>query len=373
MKEIIKKWLDQYFGTEEAILLTLILVLSLIVIVTLGSVLAPVLAALIFAFLLQGVINSLERRGVPRVLALGGVYLLFIFVFVSVIVGLVPIIGRQTSLMIAELPSMIGALRDVLSDLPEQYSEYISPEQFQLIWNRVNEEVGRLAEQVLSFSLSSFPSLLLLMVYLILVPLLVFFMLHDKEELMQFFSGLLPQKRSVMKAIWIEMDMQFSNYIRGKAIEILIVGAVSYVAFLILDLNYAALLAVLVGLSVLIPYIGATVVTLPVLLVGYVQWGFSSDFFWLFGVYGVIQFLDGNLLVPLLFSEVVNLHPVAIIIAVLLFGGIWGFWGVFFAIPLATMVKAIYNAWPRKGRQPILVEQADAEQMPIDQQENDSC
>ena len=151
MKEIIKKWLDQYFGTEEAILLTLILVLSLIVIVTLGSVLAPVLAALIFAFLLQGVINSLERRGVPRVLALGGVYLLFIFVFVSVIVGLVPIIGRQTSLMIAELPSMIGALRDVLSDLPEQYSEYISPEQFQLIWNRVNEEVGRLAEQVLSF------------------------------------------------------------------------------------------------------------------------------------------------------------------------------------------------------------------------------
>ena len=65
-------------------------------------------------------------------------------------------------------------------------------------------------------------------------------------------------------------------------------------------------------------------------------------------VYGFIQFLDGNLLVPLLFSEVVNLHPVAIIVAVLLFGGIWGFWGVFFAIPLATLVKAVYNAWPQK-------------------------
>ncbi|MDG1164713.1 MAG: AI-2E family transporter, partial [Porticoccaceae bacterium] len=143
--------------------------------------------------------------------------------------------------------------------------------------------------------------------------------------------------------------MQFANYVRGKAIEILIVGVSSYIAFLILGLNYAALLALLVGLSVLIPYIGATVVTLPVTLVGYMQWGYSTDFFWLFMVYGVIQFLDGNLLVPLLFSEVVNLHPIAIIVAVLLFGGIWGFWGVFFAIPLATLVKAVYNAWPRKA------------------------
>lgn len=155
-----------------------------------------------------------------------------------------------------------------------------------------------------------------------------------------------------MTAIWSEMDVQFANYVRGKAIEILIVGIASFIAFLILDLNYAALLALLVGLSVLIPYIGATVVTLPVLLVGYMQWGYSPDFLWLFVVYGTIQLIDGNMLVPLLFSEVVNLHPVAIIVAVLLFGGIWGFWGVFFAIPLATLVKAVYNAWPRKDINP---------------------
>lgn len=64
-------------------------------------------------------------------------------------------------------------------------------------------------------------------------------------------------------------------------------------------------------------------------------------------VYSVIQALDGNVLVPLLFSEAVNLHPIAIILSVLVFGGLWGFWGVFFAIPLATLVKALYNAWPR--------------------------
>ena len=144
--------------------------------------------------------------------------------------------------------------------------------------------------------------------------------------------------------------MQFANYIRGKAIEILIVGAVSYVAFLILGLNYAALLALAVGLSVLIPYIGAAVVTVPVLLVAFLQWGWGSEFFTVCIVYGVIQALDGNVLVPLLFSEAVNMHPVAIIVAVLVFGGLWGFWGIFFAIPLATLFKAILYAWPRHNQ-----------------------
>ena len=65
-------------------------------------------------------------------------------------------------------------------------------------------------------------------------------------------------------------------------------------------------------------------------------------------VYGIIQALDGNVLVPLLFSEAVKIHPVAIIVSVLIFGGLWGMWGVFFAIPLATLVKAVFTAWPSK-------------------------
>ncbi len=95
-----------------------------------------------------------------------------------------------------------------------------------------------------------------------------------------------------------------------------------------------------------IPFVGAAVVTLPVAMVAYFQWGWSSEFIYLMLAYTAIQALDGNVLVPLLFSEAVNLHPVAIILAVLVFGGLWGFWGVFFAIPLATLVKAILYAWP---------------------------
>lgn len=114
---------------------------------------------------------------------------------------------------------------------------------------------------------------------------------------------------------------------------------------MILDLRYAVLLGVLVGLSVLIPYIGAAVVTIPVCVVALFQWGLATEFWYVFIAYAIIQTLDGNVLVPLLFSEAVNLHPLMIIVAVLFFGGVWGFWGVFFAIPLATLVKALSNAW----------------------------
>ena len=352
MKQVFKKWQEQYFNNEETVLLALMLVVLLVVATTLGAVLGPVFTAMILAFLLQGLVNSLSRRGVSLGLAITIAFTLFFVGFVSVLVLLIPIVGRQTSLFIGELPNMLGRIRDLLVSLPEKYAEYVSPEQFQIIVARASEEVAGLAEQILSLSISSFPGLFGILLYLFLVPMLVFFMLKDKDILIGFVTKLLPRERSVMTTIWTEMDIQFANYVRGKAIEILIVGATSYVAFLILGLNYAALLALLVGLSVLIPYIGATAVTLPVLLVGYMQWGYSAEFFWLFVVYGFIQFLDGNLLVPLLFSEVVNLHPVAIIVAVLFFGGIWGFWGVFFAIPLATLVKAIYNAWPRNNLSP---------------------
>jgi putative permease len=185
------------------------------------------------------------------------------------------------------------------------------------------------------------------LVYLILVPILVFFFLKDGQKIVHWFTDFLPNKRVVLSNVWHEMDDQLANYVRGKVVEIAIVGVTAYVLFLILGLNYPALLAMIVGLSVLIPYIGATLATIPVALVGYVQWGLGTDFYTLIIAYFILQALDGNVLVPLLFSEAVNLHPVAIIIAVLIFGGLWGFWGVFFAIPLATLLKAILNAWPR--------------------------
>lgn len=347
MWKVLGSWVDRYFGEEEAVLLALLLAVALVVVATMGEIMAPFVAALIFAFLLQGGVNRLERLKVPRLVAVTLVFLMFIGAFLAILIVLLPLIGRQAANLAGEVPAMVKHWQEVLLLLPDQYPHLISEDQLQELLGQASREVAGMAERLVSFSFSTFPSVVAMMVYLVLVPLLVFFMLKDKDELMSLLSSLLPHQRPVMWKIWHEMDIQMANYVRGKAIEILLVGFVSYAAFLILGLNYAALLALLVGLSVVIPYIGAVVVTIPVTVVAYFQWGWGGELFWLVMIYGIIQGLDGNVLVPLLFSEAVNLHPIVIILAVLVFGGLWGFWGVFFAIPLATLVKALYNAWPR--------------------------
>ncbi len=153
-----------------------------------------------------------------------------------------------------------------------------------------------------------------------------------------------------------EMNQQITNYIRGKVLEMIVVGVATWIGFILFDLNYSLLLAVLVGFSVLIPYIGAFVVTIPVVGVALFQFGAGPEF--LEPVCGVPDYsgLDGNLLVPVLFSEAVNLHPLVIILSVAIFGGLWGFWGVF-AIPLATLIKAVVHAWgwPGGGRREEIV------------------
>jgi putative permease len=259
----------------------------------------------------------------------------------------VPIVTRQLTQLVQQLPDYIAQGQTLLKQLPQNYPQLVSEEQVSGIINQAGQEIARIGQQALSWSLASLASLVTLVVYLVLLPVLVFFFLKDKDLMLNWVTGYLPKERSLVNQVWGEAEAQIANYVRGKVSEIFIVGSVTYITFIILGLQYSALLATLVGFSVLIPYVGAAVVTLPIALIAYFQFGWSWEFSQIMIAYAVIQALDGNLLVPLLFSEVVNLHPVAIILAILFFGGLWGFWGIFFAIPLATLVQAVLRSWPR--------------------------
>ena len=340
-------WLNRYFSDREAILLTLMLVGGLVIVLTMGRVVAPVLAAIIFAFLLQSPVDCLRRWRVPQLAAVITVFVLFVSLLLAVLIFMAPLVVRQASNLLSEVPGMVTQWHSALMTLPQKYPQLISEDQLTSFMGHISGQLARGAEDMLAGLFTTVPNLVAVIVYLVVVPFMVFFMLKDRDSLLRSLSALLPEHRPVMSRIWAEMNDQIANYVRGKAVEIVIVGVATYVVFLVLGVNYAALLGLLVGFSVVIPYIGAALVTIPVAMVGYFQWGWGGEFMWLMLAYGVIQFLDGNVLVPLLFSEAVNLHPVAIILAVLVFGGFWGVWGVFFAIPLATLVKALYNAWPR--------------------------
>jgi putative permease len=344
---IFRLWFERLFAEEETVVLLLLLVACFLAMFFLGNVLVPIIASVVLAFMIQGLIARMMRMGLRRQLALTLGYGIFLAVFFGVLTLLLPLVWQQSINLIQEAPAMMRKLQQALLVLPER-SELFTEEQIRQWISLLTAKVGSMGQYLLSFSIAQLPNLLGLLINIILIPILVFFFLKDKQTILSWLAGFLPDRRPLLTGIWEEMNIQVANYVRGKAVEIVIVGGVSYAGFAIMDLNYAALLGFLVGLSVVIPYIGAAVVTIPVLLVGYLQWGWGGEFLTLAIVYGVIQALDGNVLVPLLFSEAVNMHPVAIIVAVLVFGGLWGLWGVFFAIPLATLVKAILYAWPKQ-------------------------
>ncbi|MBN2887197.1 MAG: AI-2E family transporter [Chromatiaceae bacterium] len=343
---IVTSWFRRHFSDPQIVFLALLLLAVFAVLVTLGDTLMPVLASIVIAYLLEGLVAFLERRQWRRLPSVLLVYLLFLCFVGLVLLGVMPLLSRQVSDLVQQLPFMIAVGTEALVSLPQRYPELVSEAQIAELITALRAEVITFGQQALSWSLASVVGVLTMLVYLILMPLLVFFFMKDKDLILDWFRRLLPHHRGIASHVWRDVDRQISNYVRGKVWEILIVWGVSYATFYVFGLKYAMLLSLLVGLSVIIPYIGATVVTLPVLLVAWFQWGWGSQFAWLALAYFIIQTLDGNVLVPLLFSEVVSLHPVAIIVAILVFGGIWGFWGVFFAIPLATLVKAILSAWP---------------------------
>ncbi len=339
-------WFKRHFSDPQVIFLVVALLVGFAVVLTMGYMLAPVLASVVIAYLLEGIVGVMERRGVPRIVAVLIVFSVFLLFVALLLFVLLPQLSRQVSQLVQQIPSMFTQGQEILMRLPERYPEFVSQRQVEELGNLLQREIAAFGQVAVSLSLSSVVGVITLLVYLILMPLLVFFFLKDKRLLVDWVTDFLPRDRKFANRVWADVDRQVSNYVRGKFWEILIVWAASFVTFKLLGLQYAMLLAVLVGLSVIIPYIGAAVVTFPVLIIAWFQWGWGSQFIWLSVSYFIIQALDGNVLVPLLFSEVVNLHPVAIIVAILVFGGLWGFWGVFFAIPLATLVQAIIVSWP---------------------------
>ncbi|WP_218814359.1 AI-2E family transporter [Rickettsiella endosymbiont of Dermanyssus gallinae] len=344
MLQLVKTWLSRYILDPELAILWLFLIFIVVVFAVLGKILAPVLVSIVIAYLLQWPISTLEKLRLPKVAAVLSVYISFIGLVVLGIVGLLPLLVRQLSNLIAELPNMAARGQEILLFLPSRYPDYLSATQIQDWILQFKSGLTHFGQWILSASLVYIPNIIAFAIYFVLVPLLVYFFLIDEKKIIAWITQYLPERRRLISQVWREAYAQTGNYVRGKALEMLIVWIVTYLSFALLGLQYAMLLSVLVGLSVIIPYIGAVMVTIPVLIIGFLQWGWSAHFAYLVAIYAVIITLDANVLVPFLFSEAVDLHPVTIIIAVLIFGGLLGFWGVFFAIPLASVMKAILNA-----------------------------
>ncbi len=348
---VINNWFQKFLADKQVVQLFMLLVLAVVFIVVFGSMLAPAIAAVVLAFLLDGSVTWLQDRGLSKNFSVIFVFMGFVTISLIAFFTILPPIMGQFVQFFGLLPTMVASLQEQVVALPEMFPDLIDENQIRTIIDHIRNEFLIVGQHVVEFSLGNIVNLITILVYVVLVPVMVFFFLKDKEEILKWMAKILPTDRQLSTQVWKEVLARTGDYARGKVYEIIIVGVSAWLVYMFLGLQFAAFLALITGLSVIIPYIGAALVTLPVAFVALFQWGAGSESLIAVMAYLILQALDGNVLVPLLFSEVVKLHPNAIILAVLVFGGIWGLWGVFFAIPLATLANAVINAWSTRGQE----------------------
>ena len=302
--------------------------------------------SIIVAYLLVGLQKKIKTYNISESMANIIAFSIFIIVGAAMFIWLIPLLYVQLQSFVLDIPRLFNDFMKFVSTIPATFPELINSDQISTFFQAVSSELSSVTQNLVKSSISGIQSTITVLLYIILFPILVYFFMFDRKNIIEGCLKIIPGNRAMLSQVWSEMDVQLSNYVRGKVLEIFIVGVVAAVLFASFGLNYGALLAVLVGLSVLIPFVGAFSVTIPIVIIGLLQFGLGTQFYLLIGLYFLLQFFDGNLLVPMIFSEAVGLHPLIVILAVFIFGSLFGFWGVFFSIPLATFIKAAWNAWP---------------------------
>lgn len=345
----ISKWTQRNFSDPGAVSLFFTLLFGFLFIEFFGNFFLPVLVSIVFAYLLQSVVELLKRWRCPHLLAVIIVYILFLGLFVYAILGLMPMLWKQSTNLINELPHAFAKSQLWVVDLMHRYPKIFSANLLHHVSTFFKDQVSGIGQHVFKLSIATISNVIQAVLYFILVPLLVFFFLKDAGPITKWFAQFMPRNRGLVLHVWSEVNEKIACYVRGRVWEVIIIGVISSFTFALLDLQYAVLLGSLVGLSVIVPYIGAIVVTIPLVIVALMEWGLNAHFLYFIIAYTAIVIADANFLVPILFAETMDLHPVVIILSVVVFGGLWGFWGVFFAIPLATLVNAVLRAWPKAG------------------------
>ncbi|HAT41192.1 MAG TPA: hypothetical protein DCS87_05630 [Rheinheimera sp.] len=334
MSEVHWKWFDRRFFPLLLILFAFVVLYSLHV---WPDVMAPLWAALIMAYLLNPLVYAAERLKVPRPCSVAVLVGSLLCVGSALVFGIAPEVWRQAQAFVAAMPDMVVKGQGYLASLPDLLPGLVTTEQIERLVQTLEQQLLDVFDDVLAVSLVGVKGVFQFLAYAIIVPMMVFFLLKDHHLLLAGIRPWFAKDAVFWGEVWHELDRQWLGYLRGKIIECVLMSIACYLLFQWFQLPYALLLALLVGLSVFAPYIGIAVVSVPVVVTVIAQFGTEGVAMNLLIGYVVLQLIDAYVLVPLLFAALVNVGPFYILLSILMFGSIAGFWGVLLAIPLASL------------------------------------
>jgi predicted PurR-regulated permease PerM len=326
----------------------------------LSPILAPFLAGAILAYVLNPLVGRLTGRYLPRIVAVVLVLLFALALVVALALVILPLLIKELGMMSERLPEFLAWVN-------EQVAPWLK-RRFAIDFQLDIESVKQLAGGILANNQDLVAGLLgslrigglalvAFFVNVLLVPVVLFFLLHDWNTLLARLDAMIPRHlHERARAILTEVDAVLAEFLRGQMIVMLVMSVYYAAALSLTGLEFALPIGVITGLLVIVPYAGAFTGILLGTVAAAMQFESLGGVAWVLLAFGVGQALEGMIVTPMLVGERIGLHPVAVIFALLAFGQIFGFFGVLLALPASAALlvalrhlRAAYLAGPLYG------------------------
>jgi predicted PurR-regulated permease PerM len=321
-----------------------------------SDVLLPFVAAVVLGYLLDPVVSRLERLGMNRLGATLFIIACFALVLILISILIVPVLWRQFASFIEALPAYAVKLQGLISgEIGRLSREYggglidklgLGKDAGAELVTATNDLVASAAKWAASFLnslLTRGAALINLISLLVVTPVVTFYMLLDWDRMVATIDGLVPPRhRETVRELAFEINTAMAGFLRGQSLVCLFLGAWYGIGLSLIGLNFGLLIGIMAGVLSFIPYVGSLTALILASTVAIVQdWPRWNLLALSLTVVLVGQFLEGNILSPMLVGESVGLHPVWLIFALLAFGSLFGFTGLIAAVPVAAAAGVI--------------------------------
>jgi predicted PurR-regulated permease PerM len=311
----------------------------------LEPVLTPFMLSALLSYLFDPVVDRLEARGLPRTVGVIIVFLGLLLAGPALLLVLIPVLQKQVGLLVDKLPAVLDWLQGWL--IPKLAHLGLKPELLNLEAVRAIvtghwQQFGGALTELLSRLTESSGTVFTWLAYMLLTPVVTFYLLRDWDVLLRRLHDLLPRRAEPLIAqLARECDAVLAQLLRGQLLVMFSLATIYTIGLWIVDLDLAFLIGLLSGLVSFVPYLGFIVGILLAGLATLIQFGDFTHIIYVLLVFAAGQTLDGTVLSPLLVGRRIGLHPVAVIFAVLAGGQLFGFLGVLLALPVAAVIVVV--------------------------------
>lgn len=330
--------------TNNRMFIIVLSVLTLVSFYLLSSVLAPFVAGALIAYLCDPLVNRLMKLGMRRIYAVLIVFLTAFLGTLALLLILIPLIERQVIALISQVPATISWVTIQTKWLLSYYNIIINPDDATLrkILSDYISKAGGFANWIVQTTLTSGKAIFETLVYVLLIPIVTFYLLRDWNQVLNTFEKILPKKiKPRIIEIAQECDEVIGAFFRGQLLVMLCLGIYYSIGLTALGLNVGVVVGLFIGAISIIPYLGSIVGVFIAAIMTYVQFNDFKHLMWLAVIFCIGHILENFVLSPWLIGNRVGLHPVAVIFAILAGGTLFGFFGVLLAIPGAAVIMIL--------------------------------